>query len=427
MIRKPVTPAIMFVALLPVFVFAALISAWVFKNKNYNFMAIDLIIFSLIFLYILILFFLRKYKEWILRLILATYSLFFVVLGIELFFKLTEPYLPWYPMRRVCYVKDNVMPGISGKVEFSINRYGLRGPSMDLKKADIKILTIGGSATECLYVTDKLSWPWLLQDKLTEKTGKKIFVGNAGKSGQFTLHHIYMLQEYKYAPQFDWVILLAGINDAGRFLNNDYEKRAQTVERITFINKGGNRLFFNDSRLLHRLGYIFYSKTALPHEILQDNDGRWHEFVRERRQGALKVNTINQVPAGINEALLVYKDNLRKFINICRQRNQKVIILTQPTLWRKDLPVDFEKLLLEYKDENSAYSTEVLEKVMKVYNQAALDVCQQEGIICIDLAARLSSDYSMFYDDCHLNIRGCEKIADILSGELLKVINLAKN
>lgn len=426
MIKKTVRPVIMFVALLPVFVFVALISVWVFEKKNYYFLKIDYLIFSLSFLYTLILFFLRKYKEWILRLILVTYSLSFVVLGTELIFKLREPYLPSYPMHRVCYVKDNVMPGISGKVEFSINRYGLRGPNTDLKKTDLKILIIGGSAAECLYVTDKLSWPWLLQDKLTEKTGKKIFVGNAGKSGQFSLHHIYMLQEYKYAPQFDWVILLAGINDAGRFLNNDYEKRKSRVEATTFINKGGNRIFFNDSKLFHRLGYIFYSKTVLPHEILQDNDGSWHEFVRERRQRALKVNTINQEPSGINEALSIYKNNLRKFINICRQRNQKVIILTQPTLWHKGLPADFEKLLFEYKDENSAYSTEVLEKVMKAYNQAALDVCQQEGILCIDLAARLSSDYSMFYDDCHLNINGCEKMANILSGELLKVINLSK-
>jgi len=117
------------------------------------------------------------------------------------------PDVPWPPMRRVSIAGDT-MPGIDGTIEFTVNSLGLRGPEVDLNKVDLRILCIGGSTTESLFVTDKLSWPWSLQNQLSQRLGKRVFVGNAGRSGHFTLHHEHLLKNYALASKFDWVIVL---------------------------------------------------------------------------------------------------------------------------------------------------------------------------------------------------------------------------
>ena len=53
--------------------------------------------------------------------------------------------------------------------------------------------------------------------------------------------------------------------------------------------------------------------------------------------------------------------------------------------------------------------------LVDAYNRAMIEVCRDEGVDCIDLASLLPKDTSVFYDDFHFNIPGCEKIANILT------------
>ena len=65
------------------------------------------------------------------------------------------------------------MPGIQGQIKLSVNRYGLRGPDTILEDNDLNILCVGGSTTECLYVSDESTWPWRLQNKLEVELEKR--------------------------------------------------------------------------------------------------------------------------------------------------------------------------------------------------------------------------------------------------------------
>src|SRR5512142_3239986 len=104
------------------------------------------------------------------------------------------------------------MPGISGKIDYTLNRYGFRGPDVDLAKSrDLKILVVGGSTVECLYVTDGLSWPWRLQEKLSQRLRRPVAVEAAAQSGAFTLHHIAFLKNNLFVDKFNWVVILCGI------------------------------------------------------------------------------------------------------------------------------------------------------------------------------------------------------------------------
>src|SRR5688500_3310802 len=160
------------------------------------------------------------------KLIVAVYcglaSLAVAEVPLRLWYPPALPAVPWCPGRQVS-TAGQAMPGITGTIEFTVSSLGLRGPEVNLAAVDTRILTVGGSTTECLYVTDKRSWPWQLQERLSHALNRSVFVGNAGKSGLLTIHHDYLLKNYPLANKFEWVIVLAGINDLGSLLRGSYD------------------------------------------------------------------------------------------------------------------------------------------------------------------------------------------------------------
>ena len=109
-----------------------------------------------------------------------------------------------------------------------------------------------------------------------------------------------------------------------------------------------------------------------------------------------------------------YRQDLGQLIKTCKQKQLKIVFMTQPTMYRPDLPEDLEQLLW-FPPAGPMYKTAVLGQMMDAYNQVLLDVCKQEQVDCIDLASMLPKDTNSFYDDCHLNTAGCQKVADILA------------
>jgi lysophospholipase L1-like esterase len=403
-------------ALLPVFIHISLLLFAFFKYGYIPLMRFDIVIHIALLAYILGILLTFKWHEKLLRLTIVAYSFFLGIFVIELYFCFKQhDFYPWPPfLQRNSYVVGDSMPGISGKIKFSINSHGLRGPDVDMTKADITFLVIGGSTAECLYVTDLLSWPWRLQDKLSLKLKKNIFVGNAGKSGDTTLDHIYLLENYKYASEFDWVILLCGINDLGRLLRNDsnyFNKSQQIKEKRIPVNN--INVYYRNLHMVNIIKSIFYKYDS--NKEYQDGAGLWYVEQRQKRKKALEKNAIKKLPLNLNHALLLYKNNLRVIIEICRSRNQNLILLTQPTMWRSDLPEKLHDLCWQHVGENMAYTTDVLAKLERLYNRSLIDVCKKEKISYVDIASMLPKDESIFYDDCHFNIDGCESVANILT------------
>ena len=198
----------------------------------------DVVIFGAVLSYLAFVLMIRKSREALIRFVLLLSSIIVVVVGLEIYLNVFYPSSngPLPSMRHKNTISTEGLPGLEEEVEFTVNKYGLRGPEIDINETDLNILAIGGSTTECLFVSDKLTWPWLFQDKLAMATGKNVFVGNAGRSGQLTLNHVYLLENYYLVPEFDWIVILCGINDLGRLLRNDYEKIRKKIKYETLYN-----------------------------------------------------------------------------------------------------------------------------------------------------------------------------------------------
>src|SRR5215469_17755878 len=106
-------------------------------------------------------------------------------------------------------------PLYPGGTEFVYRRdaYGLRGSGVD--PARIRILTLGGSTTNQLYLPEEATWQAVLERTL-RRADRDIVVANAGLDGQSTLGMIADLDLWiPYIPNLRprLILVYVGIND----------------------------------------------------------------------------------------------------------------------------------------------------------------------------------------------------------------------
>jgi lysophospholipase L1-like esterase len=217
--------------------------------------------------------------------------------GVRLF--LDNRYHMWPPgLRQVFTPLPTVMPGITGPSRYVINQNGLRGdplPNDDM----YKILAIGGSTTECVYLDETEAWPYLLQQSLSQ-TNKKVWVGNAGRSGLNTKSHILQLTHLTEDGGIQAVIMLIGVNDFMQRLakGDEYQpflgidslpmSEYEILMSQTFFTWPGadNREPFFKRLAIYRytreLKYRYLRSTS--HRLIQDVDGSVYEVWRTNRR-----------------------------------------------------------------------------------------------------------------------------------------------
>ncbi|MBI5727004.1 MAG: hypothetical protein HY965_04085 [Ignavibacteriales bacterium] len=333
-----------------------------------------------------------------------------------------EQFFIWYPNLREYFTPSaSIFPGVKDTSLFKINSIGLRGAE---KKAGevIHIVTIGGSTTECLYLDQEETWPTVLEKYLDQGTGKQYQVLNGGRSALNSQHHLLQIQ--KLLNQEQWIdefIVLQGINDLqyALSLGDNYKKKeSNIVYNESFLVSPLNKKlpFYKRSYLYSYFNKIRSQLKSI--QLGQDPNGRAYNLWRENRINARKiVDTIS----GLEQPLSDYRETIVSIINLVKTSKRKVTFLTQPSAWNDTLSHDMEKLcwmgwIGKNQNENSGhyYSFRQLKKAMDKYNSLLKSICAAHNVVCIDLEKNLSKDTTTFYDDCHFNERGAEKVAGMI-------------
>jgi len=376
---------------------------------------------------------------------LALLGLFGVSLGVglaaaELTLRLALPsprgYYVYPPhLERVFEPDETLMPGVRGPSRFLVNAEGLRGDEL-ADDDDLRILAVGGSTTQCLYLDHREAWPRRLQDLLgAALPGRHVWVGNAGKAGRRLPEHIVQIEHLlPQIPQVDAVVLLVGANDVNQRLGADRDFRA--------FDPGDPRA---EARLLPRAFDLFPkhyawlppSRTALwslrdrVEQTLrvrrawrqrQDNQGENYQRWREQRAEAPRLR--DALP-DLTRALATYRADLESFAAEADRHGVRVLYVTQPAIYRPDLPEELETLLWmgwvgtrQSDPDQEYYSARAMAEAYDLYNGALRDFCRETGADCLDLAEQMPKDTSSFYDDLHFNESGSERVARALFGHL---------
>ncbi|HEV2855658.1 MAG TPA: GDSL-type esterase/lipase family protein [Thermoanaerobaculia bacterium] len=343
-----------------------------------------------------------------------------------------DAFYVWPPhLHQELHPSPDVMPGVSGTSRFEINSLGLRGDELS-KARDLRILALGGSTTECLYLDQTEAWPHLLQGLL----GPRAWVGNAGRSGLHTRHHRLQAEKLlDQLPRMEAVIVLTGVNDLSLRLSRD-----QAWRPVDFTDPKALPGLLQEAFAIRPPRFMdesFYKRTVLWQMVkrlgrtlrsggaTQDAPGRIYETWRRHRREAPRLR--QQLP-DLGPALAEYADNLRAIARSAARHHARIVFVTQPALWRDGLPPDLQRLLwmggvgrFQKETGHEYYSVSALAAGMEAYNRTLLATCRQTpGAVCVDLAALLPRDTTVFYDDVHFNEAGSRKVARILA-ERLKV------
>ena len=389
----------------------------------------------------------ERSRRWTIRLSLVLTSTAVALVTSEICLRLTAPvgFYVWPPNHRAAFnPAPGVMPGVTGVGRFIISADGIRGRRLTTSDGH-RILVVGGSTSEGLYLDQGEAWPAIVETSLQEALGRSdIWVGNVGRSGHSTRdHRLQVARLLDQLPRIDTVILLVGINDLLLRLRLDLNYRTlaeespeyhRRLERHAFAVSRTSRLSppltMGDPDLpwsAHTALGSLLPKASIADDI-QDSAGSFFVRARRFRQRAL---AIRAAPPNLDTALIEYAENLRFIIADAERRDTDVVLMTQPSLYRPDLPPTLRELLwfgrvdvARHSAGNEYYSVDALATALGRYNETLLAVCATARIGCIDLDAKLPKDTTVFYDDVHFNEAGARQVAMTVVAHLLDTTTL---
>ncbi len=326
---------------------------------------------------------------------------------LEIRFKPDRIVLPVY--KRYVFANTEKFPTKLPKTTIHTkNGLGFRGapPPRDFQDW-LTIITIGGSTTECFYLSDGRTWPDLLGRDLSRKFNR-VWLNNAGLDGATTYRHLILLDDYvvKLGPKV--VLFLVGINDVGAGDLAGAEPRR------------GHDLAHRWRSLLYR-SEVYALGQNLFRYLLAQTRGLHHSEIDLR-----KVGTLESLPAGAAEKMLddyqknslpFYTQRLEKLVKVCRDHGMEPVFVTQPTLYGPGIDPVTGVNLATVKlgdDLNGALMFQAVE----LYNGVTRQVAQAQGVLLIDLARELPRNSAYYYDYLHYTEAGAAQVARIIEVQL---------
>lgn len=334
----------------------------------------------------------------------------------------------WKPYRyEVNHPKSSIFPGIYGSSVFSANSLGFRSAELPHEKHK-KIITIGGSTTECFYLDQDETWPALLQEKLNGASNEVYWVGNMGKSGLRVGHHYIQTRDVlndSTLEDIHMLILMVGVNDLLTYLADaDYylsDQLADLDRKIYEIQPLNKEPVHKQTAIWQLLRQV--KRNVMMAKATQDKQGESYQTWRSYRQRADEV--IAELP-DLTEALELYENTLQACLALAKTKGVPIVFITQPTIWKNQMPIHEQDLLwmggignYQLNCCSKYYSAEALAKGMEAFNHRLKEVVTKHAIenqLVFDLANRLSKDTTVFVDDCHFNENGAQMVANQIYG-----------
>jgi lysophospholipase L1-like esterase len=340
-------------------------------------------------------------------------------------------YFLYAPNAKYIFTPDsNILYGIKGIKHFQTDEDGIRC-KMASNSDQEKWLCIGGSTTECTYLSDDEMWMSTLQDSINSHSStKKIWIGNVGKSGNTTREHIVTMK--RFVPKIKnlkGIVLMVGLNDFLKRLSKDslFENNFKlnktsedSLARKLFVEekREDNTSWVKHSELAFRLSRLYkkyFSKTIAATTV--DRSGTVYKQWRENRQSASEIS--DSLP-NLNTALEEYERNVLAIIESAKTQHLQLVFINQTALWKDSLN-DFESKLIwmggvgkfQLEKKHAYYAPSALHKGLALYNEKLKSICEVYKIQLIDITT-LPKDTSIFYDDCHFHERGSKAIANLI-------------
>jgi len=312
------------------------------------------------------------------------------------------------PVNKKYVIHNTTIKPLDTLIIHTKNSLGFRGPEKpDNFDSCLSLIAVGGSTTECYYLSDGKEWVSRLGKKLAAQYDN-IWVNNAGLDGQSTFGHYILLTDYLIHIHPDFILYLVGCNDVGREDLSYYDRDKMQGEYLSFKN-----FFTKNSELIALLVNISRGWRA------QQRNMAHIQNMDLTKKGHARLDTLFLKKELLRHEPLAaaYKERLTRLVRKTKEGNIRPILVTQPCLVGKGTD-DITGVNLETVQLMSDAGGIVYWSVLEKYNDATRQVAEQENAVLIDLARAMPKSTKYFYDAIHFTNEGAEKVSEILFEEL---------
>ncbi|HLX67866.1 MAG TPA: SGNH/GDSL hydrolase family protein [Puia sp.] len=309
-------------------------------------------------------------------------------------------------------IVNRINPKLDPVIINTRNSLGFRGPEAPKDQAHaLRVIAIGGSTTECHFLGDSLTWPYLLGKRLADSE-PEFWLNNAGLDGQSTFGHIVMLNDHVKQLRPKMVIFLTGINDvetSGPSFHDKLYERGAYPDLKHFL--------FNNSEVLN-LGLNFWRGWRARRF---NNTTNGMMVLDSTRRLVLPDSVVRRRVQAQAAYLEGYRVRLNALADTCLAWHIVPVFITQPDLFgfgRDSLTgTDLAAFPVE-PSVNGALLWQMLEE----YNDVVRRLCEERHLPMIDLARLMPKNSQYFYDMSHFTNAGAAEVAGLLAPPVIRIL-----
>lgn len=346
---------------------------------------------------------------------------------LEVFLKVARPFPALasagrveLPVNTTLRIEDHGHEGLNDPIDIRFNSLGFRGPEPSADQSVVRIVTVGGSTTQCLYLSEGQTWPDQVAKELSAE-GPDVWINNAGLDGHSTFGHL-QLMDHVQAADPDIILFYVGINDVDRIDLNGFDKdlaRGDRRAEESFLKTCYRKLVDTsecvcllDAWRRHRQaasrGLTHFS--SIDHGDFEDAATvQWSDAERQRRIDEMDERAVSG-----------YAKRLEGLIARANACGAVPVLMTQAVLFGDAVdPVtgtDLSRVKIGSEDGF------VLSRKLEVYNQVTRDTARKEDVLLIDLASELPKSSAYYYDWIHNNNAGASAIGGIVASQIEPLI-----
>lgn len=304
-------------------------------------------------------------------------------------------------------------------IDFRIDSNGFIEPSNVHRDPKYRIVFLGGSTTETIFVPEAMRFPYLAGRLLESELSIPINAYNGGVSGSHSIHLAITMLAKVVRMQPDVIVFMENMNDVTTTLVlGDYWTDSRT--RGVVQNFVGSR---QQPRALVRL------LLAVRDVFVRELSGRIELAIRNLSGAQDVISEIDEfeekrgqmISYNVEFVLARQRSAITTFIHMAQAWGIRPILMTQGNRLRQPLDAEIEALL---STAMGSYGL-TLDQYIDLYhlgNENIRQIARAENVKLIDLDISIPKTAQNFYDAVHLTAEGSRLVALIIAEALSPIV-----
>jgi lysophospholipase L1-like esterase len=244
-----------------------------------------------------------------------------------------------------------------------------------------------------------------LAARLSKELDRPVEMINTGVSGLRAWHHLFTLQESeKFSP--DIAVVMMGINDWNRHIKLAQRSTVEGV--VAYIGRFsvGETVLFRAIRMARAFTNSLVGPAGAVREETLAYRRSQHDSLSRKDVRSFQVSEVSKD----------YQTSVDGIAAECRKRRMLCFFVDQATAYDSAIePALKHRLWMTPPDEQYTLSLDDMANIARFYNAWLQREAEKDGMEFCGIAKDVAPTTEYFFDDCHFNERGAQRIASLVA------------